>query len=574
MPRLSIAMLVPALLALAWLLPPPGSPGAAEAPVYRQPPPVVAAVLTAPRVPRAAPSVSPDRTRMLLFDQPSLIPIATLAEPVEKLAGLEIVTSLRARRSTLKVAPSGFAIVTIADVKKVRAALPRGARLGEIAWSTSGAQLACAVHGEGGAELWIVDAATGAARRIEGVRLAVLTDNRLEWTHDDRAVLCATVPSGQAAPGEPTRVPEGPQVRVGAGKPTPQRTARDVLRTPDDQARFAWYLTAQLARVPVDGGAAQPIGAPLVLGSWMLSPDERHLLVTRLPASPPVGFPFYLFPHEIEIWGADGRRLATLGTVPLNDRSAISSVAPLGPRKPEWSPDGRAIFFFSWQDTPGADPVRAIRDTTLAQPGTDRLMRLDEPFAREAREVMRSDHQLTGIWWTTEGSRLIFHEEYQPRRRVQTGWIQPFAAAPAREIRVVRSTESVRGDPGRPLLRRLRHQARAWTTADGAGLYLAGDGFRADGQRPFLDRMDLASARTTRLYESAASHLEPVTSLLDGDGKRFITLRQSNREAPNYFVRKSGERLGRRLSDYSDPAPRSPRRSAFSSSSRARTRCG
>lgn len=547
-------MLAPALLALASLV--PAAPlEAAEPPVYRQPPQVVTDVLTAPRVPRTAPSVSPDRARMLLLDQSSLIPIATLAEPVEKLAGLEIVTSLRARRGTLKVAPSGFSIVTIADGKKVRAALPQGARLGEIAWSTSGSRLACAVHAAGGAELWIVDAATGAARKIDGIRLNVLTDNRIEWTLDDRAVLCATVPADQNALPEPNRVPDGPQLRVGAGRPTPQRTARDVLRTPDDQARFAWYLTAQLARVPVDGGAAEMIGAPLVLGGWSLAPDERHLVVTRLPASPPVGFPLFLFPHEIEIWSADGRKVAALGTVPLNDRSAISSVAPLGPRKPEWSPDGRSIFYFSWQDTPGADPVKAIRDTSLAQPGTDRLMRLDEPFTAEAREVMRSDHQLTGIWWTTEGSRLIFHEEYQPRRRVQTGWIQPFAASPAREVRVVRSTESVRSDPGRPLLRRVRHQARAWTTADGAGLYLAGDGFRADGQRPFLDRMDLATARTTRLYESAATHLEPVMGLLDGEGKRFLTLRQSNREAPNYFVRRSGEKIGRRLSEFADPAP-------------------
>jgi dipeptidyl aminopeptidase/acylaminoacyl peptidase len=553
--RSSLAVSAPALLALAFLFPCAAPLGAAEIPVYRQPPQVVADVLTAPRVPRGTPSVSPDLTRMLLVDQPSLIPIATLAEPVEKLAGLEIVTALRAPRAAVKAAARGLSIVTIADGRKVRARLPEGARLGTTAWSNAGDRLACVVHAPGGAEMWIVEAASGAARRIEGVRLNTVADGRIEWTLDDRALICATVPSGQAALDEPSRVPEGPQVRVGAGRPTPQRTARDVLRTPDDQARLAWHLTAQLARVPVDGGAAQPIGAPVVLGSWSLAPDERHLLVTRLPGTPPVGFPIYLFPHDLEIWSAEGRKVASLGLAPLNDRSAISSVAPLGPRDPGWSPDGRAIFYCSWQDTPGADPVRAIRDTTLAQPGTDRLMRLDEPFTGEPREVMRSDHQILGTWWTTEGSRLIFHEEYQPRRRIQTGWIQPFAAAPSREIRVVRSRESVQSDPGRPLLRRVRHQARAWTSADGGGLYLAGDGFRKDGQRPFLDRMDLGTARTTRLFESAATHLEPVVALLGADGKRFLTLRQSNREAPNYFARRAGEKSGRRLSDYADPAP-------------------
>ena len=68
---------------------------------------MVADILTAPRVPRGTPSVSPDGTRMLLFDQPTLIPISILAEPVEKLAGLEILPGLR--HSILIEAPATVA---------------------------------------------------------------------------------------------------------------------------------------------------------------------------------------------------------------------------------------------------------------------------------------------------------------------------------------------------------------------------------------------------------------------------------------------------------------------------------
>lgn len=285
------------------------------------------------------------------------------------------------------------------------------------------------------------------------------------------------------------------------------------------------------------------------------------MIVERLVEPLPLGFPVYLFPRVVELWGADGQLVAKLGDVPLNDRSAVSSVALPGPREPIWAPDGQSIYFFSWQDTPGADPLKAIKDTSLAQPGTDRLMRLDAPFTGEAREVCTSDHRFEGVWWSMDGKRLLFHEEYQPRRRVRTGWIDPAAAKPQRVVRVDRSTEGVYDDPGRPLLKRVRHLARAWTTPDGTGLYLAGDGFRKDGQRPFLDRMDFATGKTTRLYESAPTHLEPVLMLLAADGKRFITMRQSNREAPNYYAHKAGERgtrgsgSGRALSDFTDPAP-------------------
>lgn len=547
--------LLSALLALALWATSPSAAAAPETPTYRTPPQVVADILGAPRVPRGTPSVSPEGTRMLLSDQPTLISIAILAEPVEKLAGLELLPGLRAGRQQLKSATSGYSIVTIAGGPKVRAQLPDGARVGSSVWSNSGARIATVVYAPGGAELWIVDAATGAARRCEGVHLNTVIPNVPEWSNDDRYLWCALVPADQAPLAVPNRIPPGPQIRVGAGRPTPQRAARDVLRTPDDQARLVWFSTSQFARVPVEGGAPEPIGKPGLLGGWEISPDERHVIVDRLTQPVPLGFPIYLFPRVVELWSRDGAMVAKLGDVSLNDRSAISSVALPGPRDPMWSPDGQSIFFLSWQDTPGADPLKAIKDTSLAQPGTDRVMRLDAPFTGEPRLVCTSDHQIFGLWWTLSANRLLFHEEYQPRRRVRTGWIDPDAATPTRQVRVDRSTEGVYDDPGRPLLKRDRHLAKAWTTADGAGLYLTGDGFRKDGQRPFLDRMDLASGKTTRLYTSVPTHLEPVLVLLSADGKRFITSRQSNREAPNYYLRKAGDKVGRVLSDYTDPAP-------------------
>lgn len=541
------------LIALAAALTCAPAARAADTPTYRTPPKVVADILGAPRVPRGTPSVSPDLTRMLIYDQPTLIPIATLAEPVEKLAGLELLPALRASRGQLKAASSGVSIVTIAGGARVRAQLPQGVRLGSAVWSNSGSQIACVAYATGGAELWIVDATNGAARRLEGVRLNTAIPNPPEWSGDDRFIWCSLVPADQSALAEPNRIPTGPQVRVGAGRPTPQRTARDVLRTADDQARLQWFTTSQIAKVPVAGGTPEKVGAPAMIGGWEISPDDRYVIVERLVEPVPLGFPVYLFPRVVEVWGPDG--IAKLGDVPLNDRSAISSVASLGPRDPMWSPDGKSIFFTSWQDTPGADPMKAIKDPKLPQPGTDRLMRLDAPFTGEAREVVTSDHQIYGLWWTTDGRRLLFHEEYQPTRRVRTGWIDPYAPRPERVVRVDRSTEGVYDDPGRPLLRRMGHQGRAWTTADGTGLYLTGDGFRKDGQRPFLDRMDLATGKTTRLYESVPTHLEPVLVLLGADARRFITMRQSNREVPNYYVRKAGDKLGRALSDFTDPAP-------------------
>ena len=57
--------------------------------------------------------------------------------------------------------------------------------------------------------------------------------------------------------------------------------ARDVLRTPDDQARFAYTVTAHLAWVPVDATAAiRKLGAPVALRGCEVSPAPLITLPT------------------------------------------------------------------------------------------------------------------------------------------------------------------------------------------------------------------------------------------------------------------------------------------------------
>ena len=137
---------------------------------YRVPPPVVADLLTAPRLPRGAPNVSPDGAWLAVPDLRSLVPIATLAEPVVKLAGLEVLPQLWANRNGLKNAAAGLTFFRVSDGSHVRAQLPADVQLGTVRWSNKGDRVACLAFANGGGELWIVEAATGSARRIESVR--------------------------------------------------------------------------------------------------------------------------------------------------------------------------------------------------------------------------------------------------------------------------------------------------------------------------------------------------------------------------------------------------------------------
>lgn len=524
---------------------------AADDAVYKTPPTAVADLLTAPRVPRGAPNASPDGAWLAVSDLRSLIPVATLAEPVVKLAGLEVLPGMWANRTGLKNAAAGLTFLKVSDGAQVRARLPEGVQVGLVRWSTKGDRVAVQTFAEGGGELWVVTAATGAARRLEGVRLHGVS-NVLEWSNDDRALFASLVVEA-AVNRNGSRVPAGPAVRRSSGRPTPQRTSRDVLRTPEDQAEFARTVITQLAWVGSEDGKVRPIGSPVALGGVDLSPDEKSLVVRRFTLPAPLGFPASLFPRKVELWSLDGGAPVALGDVPLNDRSAIASVSPLGPREFTYAPDGRALWFVSWEDAPGASPQAAVRDTALPPPGHDRILRLDAPFTGAPVEVARGTFPVDGLLFTWDGARVIVYEGYEPRRVERQWWFEVRDPA-TRGVLVARSTEGVYDAPGAIAMRGGRHDVRAWTTADGRAYYRIGEGYRADGQRPFLDRCAFDGGRTVRLFESEAARLEAPVTLLSADGRRFLTLGQSARETPNWFLRRAGEASAMAVTAFTNPA--------------------
>ena len=138
-----------------------------------------------------------------------------------------------------------------------------------------------------------------------------------------------------------------------------------------------------------------------------------------------------------------------------------------------------------------------MRDTSLPTPGSDRIMRLDAPFTGKPVEVARTEFPLDGMMFTWDGARLLTFESYEPRRLERQAWLD--AKSPAkRGVLVFRSSEGVYDDPGEIATRSGHHDERAWVTADGKGFFRFGAGFRADGQRPFLDRCAFEGAAPRR----------------------------------------------------------------------------
>ncbi len=89
----------------------------------------------------------------------------------------------------------------------------------------------------------------------------------------------------------------------------------------------------------------------------------------------------------------------------------------------------------------------------------------------------------------------------------------------------------------------------------GDDIYLAGAGASPEGVHPFLDRLDLKTLATDRLFRTDNRSYEPVVALLSDDGTSVLTRYETHDDAPNYVVRNTAAGTRRALTAFPDPAP-------------------
>jgi dipeptidyl aminopeptidase/acylaminoacyl peptidase len=195
-------------------------------------------------------------------------------------------------------------------------------------------------------------------------------------------------------------------------------------------------------------------------------------------------------------------------------------------------------------------------------PHRDRLLMQSAPFDAKPREVMRLDERFSGIAWS-DSSGFAIVDEYERERR----WTRTFAIdvdAPATPPRILwdLSDNDRYRDPGSPLYRVLPNGSPVMHR-EGSWLYLSGAGASPEGDRPFLDRYDLSTGRTERLFRSGRQGYEAFVAWIDPAEGTFLTRRESPRDPPNFEIRALGARRRGRVE---------PGEAEFASTSRALTR--
>jgi dipeptidyl aminopeptidase/acylaminoacyl peptidase len=506
---------------------------------YDKPPQYILDVLHAPTLP--VPIVSPTHDRMILGYTQNYPSIARVATPYLRLAGVRVEPKNHSKHDTAGgygVTPCaiGFDLVHLPDGAQTHVALPAGVCLSRPWWSADGKMFAFSNIATDSVELWVGDAATGLVHKVPGVALNPMFGGDVQWMPDQKTLLVKMVPQGMgAAPAEPV-VPIGPSIQETGGQKGESSTyeTRDTLGNKHDEDVFDYFAASQLALVDAVSGAITTIDKPGLYDGVDAAPDGQHILVAGIHKPYSYVTTYNHFPQEVEIWDiADraGVKKVTVASLPLADRVPVRGV-PLGPRDFSWRPTDPATLIWAEALDGG--------DWKVNVPARDKVMMLKAPFTAQPVEIERTVQRFVGFEWSETPSVALLNEYDSNKHMERTSIVD--VDDPGQKPRVLweLSSDEHYANPGSPVMERLANGSQV-IRQDGDTIYLDGVGSSPEGDRPFLDRLNLKTLKYERLFRSDKTSYEFFLSFAGPDTRRFLTWHQSPVDVPNAFERTLGK---------------------------------
>jgi len=501
---------------------------------YNQPPKEILDVMRAPSPP--AISVSPTQNTILLISWQDYPPMSRVAKPFLRLAGARVETGNHSRHDTpggygIKPCASAFELIQIAGGARTPVVLPSGTCADNPKWSADGKQFAFANVAHDSVELWVGDARGGKVHKIPGVRLNPMLDHELKWMPDQRTLLVKLVPDGRGAPPGRPVVPSGPSIQEAYGEKGQSSTyeTRDTLNNKHDEDLFDYYALSQVALVDTTTAKITRLGKPANFEAVEPAPDGHHLLVIAIHRPYSYVTTHERFPRTVEVWDTIHRRKIqthTLAKLPLADRVPIHG-EPLGPREFDWRANEPATLVWAEALDGG--------DWNIKVPARDKVLMQKAPFSTPAIEIMRTEQRFQGIAWTERANTALLYEYDHNRHWTRTFVVNVDDAAQKPRLLWDRSTEEKYANPGTPVSRRLPNGVPV-VRMDGDTIYLSGLGASTDGDRPFLDSLDLTTQKSERLFRSDKAAFERFLSFTDKHARSFMTSHQSVIDPPNAFL--------------------------------------
>ena len=421
--------------------------------------------------------------------------------------------------------------------------LPVNPKITNISWSPNEKKIAFTNTVNDGVELWILDLESATAKKITSSNLNSNIGSPFIWFQDSENLLVKMLPKNRSALLDSKKdLPTGPIVSTSDGKVSQNRTYQDLLKNPQDEKNFEILTSSELFKIDLNGNATSFKGADLYSG-LSFSPDGNYLMATTIKKPFSYIVPLSRFPMTSNIYDKNGTLVKTVNEVPLTEIMAkgFSSVRN-GKRYMEWRDDQPSTLVYA-EALDGGDQAKSVNFR-------DEIFTWEAPFNDAPKSFFKTKQRYAGLDWSNSDYAFI-SEEWYDTRNFKTYLID--LKNNTSKIIEDRNSQDVYSDPGN--FNKTKNQfGRNVIDVKNNKAFLIGAGFTKEGQKPFIDEMDLKIQQKKRWYTSnLIGSKENLIDILDVQKGDILTTQQSAGLYPNYFIRNIKTKKSSAITSFPNP---------------------
>ncbi len=470
---------------------------------------------------------------MVLLSRNQYKSIAQLSQPEMRLAGLRI--NPKTNISSRKRYYNNLEVMKVGEKEATQVTgLPKDAKLANFAWSPDEKFMAFTNTTKNGVELWVLNIDNATAKKLTSDNLNANFGRPFTWFKNSEKLLIKQLPDNRKPLiDKAAAVPTGPRVSVNEGQEAQNRTYQDLLEDKVDETNFERLVRSKLSTVTLEGNIEKWKNAKMYR-STRFSPDGEYILISFIEKPFSYLVPYYRFPTTYNVYTKDGKKVKTVEEVPLTEEipKGFMSVRK-GKRRISWRADKPATLVYAVALDEG-DAEKEVENR-------DEVYTWEAPFDKEPQSLVKTFDRYSGIAWGNDELALVY-DYWWNTRNIKAYFINPTDRSQEPNIIMDRNYQDRYNDPGDPVTEENKY-GKEVLLIDKGSIYLTGDGYSPEGIFPFVDKFDIDTKETERLWQAEdENRLERIIFSTNMKKGKILTRIEGKNKYPNYYIRDIGKK--------------------------------